>query len=1123
MRVLVEKRHRFLMTAPQPRRQIAQQPRCQLNRITGHQRIKNKIPSTTRAEELTSKPSEAAVDSSPAAASPTISPAKDALKVTLRFTQMLMKKLPEIVDGNPVKVALGLAKAIIQIKDVCAQNMDAVERRIASTGAQLAILEKALDDPRTYDEEKNPWMKQFKKTLEDELAKLFQLHKESVIRKVADHEDEKNRIAEILERVNEARKLFQLGTDIAVFKMVQVIENDLKQFLADHLKVSYKADHKYYVAGSEEGLRRTVCSPGTRDRIRKTIVKWANDTSPESQGIYWLFGPAGSGKSSIAYTVARRFELTSDTDDTITLGGNFFCSRQFDETRGASHIIRTIVYHLSLKCKAFAESLRHSGKFDTVHQGPRAQLKDLLVGPWGKSEPVPDTSSPRRYLIVIDALDEIDQQGGSDFLRALLDVINEDGLPGLKFFVTSRSDPDLVSRVESFKRKQLYRLQDVEKEEVHADIKMYLEVSLPHFVGRIEMDKLLSFASGLFISAATLVRYFMNRTRREQEKFIGMYLSDTTARQTALDATELLDKLYLQILSDLFACFRGDAFANRLFILHTFLCTLNRTSTSTVAALLVSEDRDEIDTDMANGVLSLLYAVLYTDHNQHVLSYHKSFSDFLVDEHRSKEYWCNQAAHHRLLTESCFRVMNGGLKFNIASIPSSFIFDSDDQELLSRVEKSISPTLSYSSRNWSDHLSLMVPTTSNPDPVLAILEDFLQLRVLFWIEAMNLLNVRGFCDPILRAVSNWASKYQLSLARQLSEAASFALYFSGSPASSSTPHLYISSLATWPRGVEPVRAWRAHFPRIPGVFTNGDGRWIASGSSDNMVRVWDATTGQVQSVLEGHIGTVLSVAFSSDGTLIASGSDDKSVRVWDMATGKVRIVLEGHTDWVRSVAFSSDGTRIASASGDRSVRLWDMSTGMVQSILKDHTGEVNSVAFSSDGTRLASGSDDKSVRVWDISTGKVQSVLEGHTLTVCDGTHIASGSFDRSVQVWDMSMAKAQSMLDSDQDGSVFSADGTDVASGLNTTSVQVGDLHMFYKKEKVANPDGKLTPTGWLLSLTGKNRLIFVPVSIKLAMPTAILVLSSYPYSVVNLASAALGDQWHQIYTPVPQVTDGQ
>jgi hypothetical protein len=64
------------------------------------------------------KLAEATANSPSVAASPTPSPAKDAFGVTLRFTQTLMKRLPDIVDGNPVKMALSLAKAIIQIKDV---------------------------------------------------------------------------------------------------------------------------------------------------------------------------------------------------------------------------------------------------------------------------------------------------------------------------------------------------------------------------------------------------------------------------------------------------------------------------------------------------------------------------------------------------------------------------------------------------------------------------------------------------------------------------------------------------------------------------------------------------------------------------------------------------------------------------------------------------------------------------------------------------------------------------------------------------------------------------------------------------------------------------------------------
>jgi WD40 repeat protein len=163
-------------------------------------------------------------------------------------------------------------------------------------------------------------------------------------------------------------------------------------------------------------------------------------------------------------------------------------------------------------------------------------------------------------------------------------------------------------------------------------------------------------------------------------------------------------------------------------------------------------------------------------------------------------------------------------------------------------------------------------------------------------------------------------------------------------------------------------------------------------------------------VLEGHTLGVSSGAFSSDGTRIVSGSRDKSVRVWDVSTGKVQSVLEGHTSGVSSVAFSSDGTHIVSGSEDQSVRVWDVSTGKVQSVLEGHTSWVTSVAFSSDGTRIVSGSCDRSVRVWDVSTGKVRSVLKGHTDWVSsvaflsDGTRIVSGSRDESVPISDLQL-----------------------------------------------------------------------------------------------------------------------
>ncbi|KAJ2931108.1 hypothetical protein H1R20_g5987, partial [Candolleomyces eurysporus] len=774
-----------------PRRRIAQQ-RNYLHYIKGRQQKKTNtilqlskyrpIPPLRLKLMLTRNSTEAIIDSSSANTFPRSSLGKDTLKVTLNFTQMLIKKLPGIVDGNPVKGALGLAKTVIEIKEAVKDNMGAVERRIVTIGAQLRILEKALDDPRTYDEERNPLMRQFKKTLEDELAKLSLLHQESILRKIADHENEIKRIAEIFERVNEARIHFELGSGIRVFKAVHAIQEDLRvcdsllsephwkliscqMSLLDRLIASPMADHKYHLVGKErEALGRAACTPGTRVFILENIIKWANDKSSESQDVYWLFGPAGSGKSTIAYTIARRFELTADVDDTIVLGGNFFCSRQFEETRYETHIVRTLVYHLALKCETFADALSRSGNFEAVHRNVRTQLEDLLVGPWRKSDAIlsKDSSRPRRYLVVIDALDEIEQQGGSTFLRALLDVINDNALPGLKFFVTSRPDPDLVMHIGSFARKQTYRLQDVEKEEVQADITKYLEASLPHFKGHSEMDSLLEFAGGLFICAATLVRHLTCYKPVEQKRLLRRLFSDSVPQRSprpSSKATFLLDALYLQILSDAFSDLESDVFSTRLQILHTVLCTAEPVSASIVTKL-VCDDSEETDpsfsfTEVADEVLSRLHAVLYTDAEQNILSYHKSFSDFMSDQHRSKEYWCDSGAHHRYMAESCFRIMNAVLRFNIANIPSSFKFDSEDHKLSSRVKQNISPALSYSSRNWSHHLSVMASNTNPDDPILATLADFLQLRVLFWIEAMNLLGRRGLCDPMLRAARKW--------------------------------------------------------------------------------------------------------------------------------------------------------------------------------------------------------------------------------------------------------------------------------------------------------------------------------------------------------------------------------
>ena len=221
----------------------------------------------------------------------------------------------------------------------------------------------------------------------------------------------------------------------------------------------------------------------------------------------------------------------------------------------------------------------------------------------------------------------------------------------------------------------------------------------------------------------------------------------------------LLDALYSEILEQAFRDFspKENGWEDRRSILHTFLCTAERTSTSVVADLLFTSDY----TDVAERLLLDLHAVLYRQHGR-VLAYHKSFSDYIFDRDRSGDFWCNQTMHHRLLADACFRCMKDGLRFNVANIPSSYMLDAENPMLADAVKESIPPVLMYSCRNWSYHVSAAASTISGLHDSIS---NFLQLRALFWIEAMNLLGLRSLCDSMLRATHDWVISSQVSFCR----------------------------------------------------------------------------------------------------------------------------------------------------------------------------------------------------------------------------------------------------------------------------------------------------------------------------------------------------------------------
>ncbi|PPQ88234.1 hypothetical protein CVT25_005287 [Psilocybe cyanescens] len=299
------------------------------------------------------------------------------------------------------------------------------------------------------------------------------------------------------------------------------------------------------------------CHPGTREKVLKIITDWIIDPAPD-HSVIWLYGPAGSGKSAIAQSIAELLWRLYQSQ----YAGSFFFAAGDNMGRGdGSKLFSTLAYQLAVQFPALMPFIN-----DTLFKDPmlpmrsmEIQIKALIVDPLLQAS----NWSSHTPTIIIDGLDECaDSTTQKNILSLISYYICYHDLP-LRFLIASRPeywirDAFEVGTIHDFTLPiSLNEIGDAD-----GDIERYLVAEFAEIFNKYSrvmcsvvqpwppkriIKRFVEEASGQFIYASTIIRFVGYSSDfcdpREQLRIL------TTAGPHRASAFSTLDALYAAILS----------------------------------------------------------------------------------------------------------------------------------------------------------------------------------------------------------------------------------------------------------------------------------------------------------------------------------------------------------------------------------------------------------------------------------------------------------------------------------------------------------------------------------------------------------------------------------------------